>query len=205
MFMKVFGIGAPVVLGSLYMTGNLGSVSGQAYDRPATEVYASLSTMSMPDDLQKQMNRKPVTFVSVDRVPDKQVRWKFTRDGHQVFSVTADISPLSDGRAANVSTKVEAGELDLKRGGGVLPGMAGVMVEEQIAAVIERRPYDEALAGRRAAVYMVKNQGQMFDDVNKQMAGASERFKEYDRESARSAATRDVRFQPGKPMMDVSR
>lgn len=206
MFMKVFGIGAPAALGAMYMTGSLGGGGGVTYDKPVPEVYSALSAMQMPAELKDSLNKTPGAELRIDRIPDKQVRWRFTQNGHEMLRLTADIEPLSGGKAASVTTTVTFAEGGTGGEAGkfvnsltAYRGVAQAMLSEQIDSSIEGRPFSQRNAGLRGAAYAATHAS----EVQADMARLDAMMR--DAKAKRSSGPDEPSFRPGQPMVDVSR
>ena len=224
MFAKVLGLGAPVALGGLWMTGNLGGgAEGVVYDVPAAQVYQRLSTMPIPAELRKGTDGG----VTVETEPEKTVRWKMTAQGYEALRITATITPMAGGKAAAVATEIEFAETGPQAADGKalnemqsVKAIGGILIGEQIAATIEGRAFDQSEAKMKVAAYAIANRSQLMAEAaeiqarikSSSFASASSDWYELpERDHVTEARVSRPTFDAGqpmvsnKPMVDLSR
>ncbi len=145
MFLKSFGLMAPIVLGGLYMSGGLGGGYEREVGRPPAEVMAALDDLDLAGqpgspgtDASRSGGVLP-TFV-LERGTDTMT-WKVMSGTLVATSMTARFEPLEGGTRTRVTTSVRRGNApdDLVspafRSTSVTKGLFVVALEDELDAL----------------------------------------------------------------------
>lgn len=145
MFLKSFGLLAPVALGGMYVTGAFGGSYERTVDRPPAEVMAAVVDLDLtgqpgsPGTDPTLSGGNLPTFV-LERGTDT-VTWKVMSGTLVATSMTAKFEPLDGGKKTRVTTSVTRGEApdDLVspafRSTGVTNGLFVVALEGELDAL----------------------------------------------------------------------
>lgn len=142
MFLKGFGLLAPVALGGMYMTGAFGGSYERTVDRPPAEVMAAVGDLDLtaqpgaPGTDPTRSGGVLPTFV-LERGTDTMT-WKVMSGALVATSMTAKFEPLDGGTKTRVTTSVTRGEApdDLVspafRSTGITGGLFAVALEGEL-------------------------------------------------------------------------
>lgn len=196
--MRNFGLIAALALG-------LGGCGGETYPLPASEAYASLTSLGVPNDARVLT---PMDGVSLDfeALPDESsVRWTFSHDGDNLGAVIAHVDASGDKASTITTDYVEGSAPDDKWKNGkmrtMIEGGSRQLLEEGIRAHFENRPFNHELRRSIDMAAVQANIGAMMNDVSKSMDEAVAKFDANDREAESRAATNP--YNATKPSVDL--
>ena len=186
--------------------------SGIDYDRPLTEVHATLAAMPMPGELES-------AAIRTDASDPGKVSWEFGVDGEELGEVTATLT-AQDADTTNVHVEFQAGD-GLEKGSSaramamqpLVEQVAETIVAEQIGATLENRPFNKRAVGLELATYVSshpKEMRQYMTSLQTMMDEANSTFafqSEFHPGGSRAAAARIGGARPmntAKPMVDLS-
>lgn len=146
MFLKTFGLLAPLVAGGLYAAGAFG---GGAYTRevgrPPAEVMAALADLDVTaqpgspgTDAERSGGVEPVFLL--DRQPDRMI-WTVMSGDKVAIKMTAVVEPAAEGRHSRVTAFVERGDAPddfvspAFRSTGIAMGLFGMALEGELNAL----------------------------------------------------------------------
>ena len=196
--------GMPAIVGGgLYFHGPLRS--GEVYARPAGEVAYTLETMSLPEAIAETLNSIPSGNSTRVAVPGKSVTYYFQARGAQAAKFVAEIEPV-DETHTRVTTHMEmADDAEKLLKTRFMPvakmfdQVGTAAMREQIDARLENRLFDKKVVERAAAGFAIANIGAIQQSASEAM---SEAARLHDEPSDRMRQD-DVRFVPGRPMVDT--
>jgi hypothetical protein len=182
--------------------------AGTVYDMPVSHVYETIARTNVPDSLRKSMRGTPGTDIVVSRVTNQSVTWKLTEYGHELARFVARVEPEgSDGTRVTVDF-VGKEDGKFKQAGmrlndsSLLTRMVRATMEEQIAAKLEGRGYDDRQVAAKMAAYAIANIDSLEKEVEEFSEAGSAAEDEFRRERI-SGEPAEARISNNRPMVST--
>jgi hypothetical protein len=215
MFLKTFGIGAPILLGGFYFAGALDGGYSRDINQPLPTVMAALSDA----DIRSQPG-SPGTdpsaaggvrpFFRTENTKDS-ITWTVMSGDKVAVTMKAKLEPINDGKGTHVA------ESDY-----ISPAFRSKSITMALFASMLESELNELTASksREAGNGQSRPHGKLSDGIKNAIAihaayGEYERtgkdpfesggFVDVKENMSEPEATPGVKFEPGKPMIDVSR
>jgi hypothetical protein len=212
-FMKIIllaGIAA-IVAGGVYLHGPLRN--GETYDRTIDEAYETVRNMPMPRQFGRMVENVPGGTVKMDYADQQAIVWRFTAKGKDAALFKVEFTPVDEPGKVYVSTSYEPleaapllfdGSDNLMSDPELFDKMARVSMREQVDARLERRPFNQKLTQDVMAGWVMKNVGNIQQEVSSQMKDAVKSFDEMDKERELSKQRAEAaKFSTAKPMNEA--
>lgn len=218
MFLRVCGTCAPLVAGAIFYAGSFGKAYSRDFDRPPAEVAAALSDL----DVSGISGASGSLYAALPTVRSERTadgfRWTIMSGSEVALVMTARITPTDGGAGSHVDARVEKGRLSdpgklpplFRNPGAMQPlfvaaldaELAELDAEGDPAALAAARKRQKIAHGYVAAAQVAANP----DAIRAEMEKANAMMMEGATPGGSSAnAPAGVSFEPGKPMVDVSR
>lgn len=171
---------------------SLAACGGETYPLPSTEAFSQLSMVGSPEGT-SALTAIHHMSVSVDSLPDdSSVSWSFSRDGADLGKIIARVDPDGADKSVITTDYVEGSAPDEgtnKNARALIQGGMRQLVEENIRAHFEHRPFNHELRKSIQLTALQTNMGAMMNDVSKSMDEAAANFDARDQERESRAAT----------------
>jgi hypothetical protein len=186
----------------------LAGCGGEEYPVPASQAFATLSSVGTPEGLYPLPVGVEEVSVNFESDPsDNSVRWKFSHAGDDLATMTARVKPSGD-NSSNVSLEYAEGTAPdenwhngkIRR---LLKNQVQQLVIEAVDSKFDGRPFSSALRNSVSAATATATVGKMMDDVDASLDAEIARRDADDREEETRAATNPANAT--KPMMDLSK
>jgi hypothetical protein len=248
MFLKTFGVLAPVVLGGVYFAGGFTSAYSRDVGKPQAEVMSALADLDITEQpgapgTDPSMSGGVRPLFKLERGTDSMT-W-FVMSGDKVaMRMVASFEPLEGGAQTRVRTSVSRGDAPEEfvspafRSTSVTLGLFSAAVEGELNGLTRTRTasdaecrelYEKLMGGnspedrmrqmqdseQRGVGAVINISGKLRavraelerNGCDTSMAATNRRIKAMQNESASagSPAQPEVSFEPGKPMIDLSK
>jgi hypothetical protein len=185
----------------------LTACGGEKYPVPATEAYATLSSVGTPTGVSPLPAAFSGVSVSFDSLPsDSQVRWRFSHNGSDIGAIVAKVDPSGDKASVVSLSYVDGtapdGEWNNKQVRTMIKTGMKPLIAEAIDSRFDGRPFDMELYRQINLTLVQTNIGGMMKDASSAMDEAVAKQKE---ERAQSAARGNNPYDATKPSVDLSK
>ena len=151
---------------------SLAACGGEPYPLPASEAYASLTSVGIPNGA-RLLTPMSSLAMTVDSTPDdSSVRWRFSKDGADLGAIVARVD--ADGEAQSVVTTdyIEGASSDdpeHKSMSALIQGGQRQLIEEGIRSHFEKRPFNNDLRKSIEFAAIQANIGGMMNEASASM------------------------------------
>lgn len=186
----------------------LAGCNGEEYPVPASEAFATLSSVGKPAGLYPLPIGVHEVSVAFESIPsESSVKWKFRHAGDDLATIIARVDPNGDA-ASNVSYSFVEGTApaDKWRNGPVrnlLRNYVQQLVVEAVDSRFEHRPFNPELRASVTASTASASVSAMMKDVSASMDAHIAKQAQYERESEAQSAMNPRNAT--KPMTDLSK
>lgn len=172
----------------------LAGCGGEEYPVPASEAFATLSSVGSPAGLYPLPVGVHEVAVNFESIPaDNSVKWKFSHEGDDLATIIARVEPKGD-KASNVTINYAEGTAP---DGNWHNGQVRTLLQTQVQRLVieavdskfERRPFNADLRADVSAATASASIGAMMKDVGTSLDAEIERRAERERESKARMAT----------------
>ncbi len=190
----------------------LAGCGGEEYPVPASEAFATLSSIGTPPELSPLPVGVHELDVSFQSVPaDNSVKWQFRHSGDDIATITARVEPNGDQSSRITVDYAEGTAPDGKWHNcpvrNLLRRHVHQLFVEAVDARLEQRPFNTELRNSVTVTTAAASMRTMMKDIDSSMDAEIERRRPRERESARRVAQyqREMRNRPAANPSDAAR
>ncbi len=182
--------------------------AGTVYDMPVSHVYETIARTNVPESLRKSMRGTPGADIRISRVTNQSVTWQITEYGHELARFVARVEPEGENGTrvtvdfvGNEDGKFKKTGMQLNNSS-LLTRMVRATMEEQIAAKLQGRGYDDRQVAAKMAAYAITHIDALEKEVNEFESAAEMAADEArdDRRERISGAPSEAQISSSRPM-----
>lgn len=186
----------------------LAGCGGEEYPVPASEAFATLSSVGTPAGLYPLPVGVHEVAVNFESIPaDNSVKWKFSHDGDDLATMVAHVEPNGEKSSKVTLSYADGTAPDENWHNGqvraLLRRQVQQLVVEAVDSKFDRRPFDADLRASVSAATATASVGAMMKDVSAGFDAELERRADREREDKNRSATNP--YNATKPATDLAK